>query len=1145
MTKEIGSLRTRLSFEKTGESDITSLTRDLKGVRSEMNNFRASSREYRTSMKGMHQESDILTRRLKVQKEEVSELKRRYDSAREATGENSAKTKDLAAQYNNAQAEMKRTQGQLDRLNQVIKTQESRWTKLGNGMEKYGAKLTKFGDSATRFGRTYSMRVTAPIVGAGIAALKVGMDFEEGMSKVQAISGATGEEMSTLSGLAKEMGSTTKFSATEAAGGMEFLAMSGMDTNEIIATMPGLLDLAASSGMELARAADIATNILSGFGYEADQAGRLSDVLAKGASTANTNVEQLGAAMETVAPIASLVGLEIEGLTAGVGKMSDAGIQGQKAGRMLRQGILRLSDPTGKAADLIKELGINVFDADGNMKDLDKVVGELSGGLEGMDSKTQAAALSTIFGSESTAGWSALLKVGEKDLRAYTKELENSEGAAKEMADTMQDNAKGAITELKSALEGAGIAISEHLIPAVTDGVKWITDLVRKFGDLDDEQQKQILKWAGIVAAIGPASLAIGGVAKVTGGFLTVGGKLFKMMGKASGAGLIGRFALMGGPAGPVILAAGALGLLGVAAYNLFKDKEKLHEITTETADKFTEQADTLESLVEKYDELEIASKLTNDEFGRMVDIQKELESTQNPARVAELKDEYEHLRKKSGMTNAEIEEMIGLNKDIIDQSPDVEKSFTDKGNAIVESTDAVHEHIQSLRDLALEELIEQRYMALENEQTLLEENIGYNKEIAELNEDITRIMEQGSLSSEEIKDRMSEINGDLRSGKFTLEEREALQKELIELAEIESKGHLGLLEIMMDERDELQGKIDLNDEEIAKLEAINIAITDNLLGQVDINWEKGEGLNKLDETIQKLKDERAEIMKNMTEEERVNGVHDKYLEGLDQSISKHEEVKNQIKEETGYQSEHNAKVDEQNIKLKNAGLQYIDNEGNVRKVTVAQEGTNKKIGEGISKAYDLTQELRKDATKKVDVKDYGTAKGITDEASKAVTKKVSLNATWLNLSSAMSKITSGVRGAMPAYADGTSYHPGGLALVGEEGYELARHGSAWSMLGHGITNLPRGTEVFTHDESKSILRAMNNLPAYASGISSTGEASRVVGGLNNQQQQSRQPIVLEVHVTSELDGRVVGESVAEVVTEVQDRNKRVVESFA
>src|SRR5699024_6737209 len=203
MATEIGNLRTKLSFEKTGDSNLTELTRDLKGIRSEMNNFRASGRAYRTSMKGMKDESDILSRRLQVQRERVQELARRYEESKRINGENANATKELAAQYNNAQAQMKQTEQQLNRLNEMIRIQESRWTKLGDAMIKSGNMLKTAGAGLTRFGRSYTMRVTTPILAAGAAALKVGMDFEEGMSKVQAVSGASGDDLEALREKAK------------------------------------------------------------------------------------------------------------------------------------------------------------------------------------------------------------------------------------------------------------------------------------------------------------------------------------------------------------------------------------------------------------------------------------------------------------------------------------------------------------------------------------------------------------------------------------------------------------------------------------------------------------------------------------------------------------------------------------------------------------------------------------------------------------------------------------------------------------------------------------------------------------------------------------------------------------------------------
>lgn len=394
-----------------------------------------------------------------------------------------------------------------DKAKDFVKNAEG-WKKAENNIKNVGGALTKY--------------VTTPLAGVGTTAVMTVSSFDDSMSQVQAISGATGEEFEKLREMAKELGATTRFSASEAADGMTFLAMAGFDTQEVMATMPGLLDLAAASGMDLGRAADIASNVLSGFGLEAAEAGRVSDVLAAGASNANTSVEQLGDAMAVVAPVANTLGLDIEELTAAVGFMSDAGIQGSQAGRMLRQGLLRLASPTGEAADLIDELGINVFDAEGNMKSLDQVVAELENGLDGMSSQAQTAALSTLFGAESVAGWTAMLERGSGDLAEFTSELQRSEGAAANMAETMEDNIGGAFREMRSSIEGLLIAIGDELKPYVQDIAEVIGDWARKFTELDSSTKKIIISVGAFAAAIGPAAIALSTIISVGRNLITV-----------------------------------------------------------------------------------------------------------------------------------------------------------------------------------------------------------------------------------------------------------------------------------------------------------------------------------------------------------------------------------------------------------------------------------------------------------------------------------------------------------------------------------------------------------------------------------------------------------------------------------------------
>lgn len=427
---------------------------------------------------------------------------------------------DLARRLNNTEAEMKRYEGQLKKLNAEGKNTKMTFEQFDKQFRDVGRTLRNVG---TQVGITSGIGFMAMKRVLG-DVIKVTMDFETEMSKVQALSGATGDELEKLAQQAKDLGAATVFSAKEAADAQSFLAMAGFNVNQIYEAMPGLLDLAASSQMDLGRAADIASNIISGFGMEAEQAGKVADVLAHASSNANTNVEQMGDSMATVAPIAATLGMSLEDMAAGTMIMSDAGIQGSQSGRMLRQGLIRLSKPTGEAQKLIKKLGINVFDANGNMKSLDKVVAELDKGLKGMSSQSKAAALATLFGSESTAGWSALLAKGSKTIKNYTTDLKNAEGAAKRMADTMKDNLMGSVDELESAFEGLQIKLGEALLPTIRSGVDRLTGLIEKIDKLDDSTIETIARLALLTTGVLGVTTAVAGLVAGVGAFMAFAG---------------------------------------------------------------------------------------------------------------------------------------------------------------------------------------------------------------------------------------------------------------------------------------------------------------------------------------------------------------------------------------------------------------------------------------------------------------------------------------------------------------------------------------------------------------------------------------------------------------------------------------------
>lgn len=246
------------------------------------------------------------------------------------------------------------------------------------------------------------------LAGVATAAAKTGADFESQMSRVKAISGATGEEFEKLKAQAIELGAETSFSASQAAEGMENLAAAGFTTTETMEAMPGLLDLAAASGEDLASSSDIAAAALRGFGMEASEAGHVADVLAENANRTNSSVAETGEAMKYVAPLARSAGLSFEETAAAIGIMANAGIQGSQAGTTLRGAISRLSKPTDDMQNAMDDLGISFYDADGKMKSLSDQVGMLRNAMAGMTDEQKNNYLVTLYGQESLSGMLAL-----------------------------------------------------------------------------------------------------------------------------------------------------------------------------------------------------------------------------------------------------------------------------------------------------------------------------------------------------------------------------------------------------------------------------------------------------------------------------------------------------------------------------------------------------------------------------------------------------------------------------------------------------------------------------------------------------------------------------------------------------------------
>lgn len=376
----------------------------------------------------------------------------------------------------------------------------------------FSDRMQQTGKRVRGVGETMSATVTTSVAAVGTAAIATAGDFEQSMQRVAAVSGATGSEMEEMTELAKELGSSTQFSASQAAEGMQFLSMAGFDTKETMSALPGVLDLAAAGATDLGSAADTASNILSGYGMEASEVGEVNDVLAKTFSSTNTDLSMLGESFKVVAPIANDAGLAFEETSAAIGLLGNAGIQGSEAGTALRSSISRLLNPTDEVSSALSGLGVSVTDAQGELLPLVDIVGQLE------DAGADTADLMTIFGEEAGPAMASLVGEGSDALKGLTGDLQNAGGTASEIAETQMEGFNGGVKELKSALQSLAIEVADS---GLLDWATQLTEKVTSWVQSASQAHPWLLKLGvilGVVAAVvGPLLIVIGALISAIG----------------------------------------------------------------------------------------------------------------------------------------------------------------------------------------------------------------------------------------------------------------------------------------------------------------------------------------------------------------------------------------------------------------------------------------------------------------------------------------------------------------------------------------------------------------------------------------------------------------------------------------------------
>lgn len=592
---------------------------------------------------------------------------------------------------------------------------------------------------------TITAATGAGAVAAGTAAINAGKSFEAGMGEVQAISGASRKDLEALTNKAKEMGATTKFSATQASEGLKYMAMAGWNSQQMIDGLPGVMNLAAASGEDLGTVSDIVTDALTAMGLKAGDSAHFADVLATAASSSNTNVAMMGETFKYAAPLAGTLGYNIEDLSQAIGLMANAGIKGSQSGTSLRSILTRLASPPSDAAKAMEKYGISIKNSDGSMKSLMEVMENMRDSLQGLPEDEKAAAASAIGGQEAMSGLLAIVDASESDFNKLSKAIDNASGAAQDQADIMNDNLQGALYELGSAAESAGIELYDNIknpakkaVRAAATEIRSLSTTIKDNGIeaiVPEETITTVKNLGNTAKSIGATGLrALGGGAKLisenmqvalplatsflvvmkgytvvktiataftetqaamTGASTVMTGlgtvvRLFtgEAMAATTATGLLSAgVATLGGPIGVAILACGAL-TAGVAAYTLTQ-KDGSYE-----QDKFSKKIEAAAK-----EQREYSKQIKQSQRERLDSINE----TQTEAEKADvLYNKLESLisvEKKSAGQKKQIKSIVEQLNSIL---PGLNLQYDEQKDKLNQSTSAIKKNIQALKEQAM-----------------------------------------------------------------------------------------------------------------------------------------------------------------------------------------------------------------------------------------------------------------------------------------------------------------------------------------------------------------------------------------------------------------------------------------------------------
>lgn len=724
---------------KTAEKSIKTLNNELKLNKTQLEGNKES-------IELLGQKLELLRDKYKKQTEIVENTRKEYEKAIEVYGKDSTEVENLKNKLIQAETKQQSISNTIKETNNQLELQSSKLTTSGDKLERFGETTSKVGDKIEKAGNKLSI-LSIGVATLGGISLKTSASFETSILKVAATMGITKKEIENgsesykiLEEAAKRCGETTKYSASEAADALNYLALAGYDAKKSAEVLPKVLNLAAAGDLELATASDMVTDAMAALNLETKDLDKYINEMARTSQKSNTNVAQLGEATLTVAGTAKLANMSLETMNAELGILANNGIKGAEGGTHLRNIILSLTSPTDSAATALKNLGINVSDSKGNIRDLNDIMSNFNEKLNELNDEEKTNIISTIFNKTDISAVNALIKGSGDEFANLKKEISNCDNTAQDMADTMNSGLEGEMTLLKSQTESIVITMGRKLMPTAKKVVGKISDLATSFSELTDEQVESIVKTGAFVVALGPV-VKIGGKAISTIGN---GVKSIDTLSKAIGVlktdtksgikevdNLAKTISNLKSPAG--IATIGITALAGALVYLAINQSEATKE-TIEFAEKMAEQRKEYEEYNQSIDETTNANLAQIDS-------------------VSKLKDELVTLVDENGNVKQEYESRVDFILNQLNKALGTEYKLN--GN-VIESYKQLQDEIDTTIEKKRAEIIlnskEQKYQkAIETEEEAVEN-------LKNAHDNLGMSIEEARKKHDKLKDQMEQF---------------------------------------------------------------------------------------------------------------------------------------------------------------------------------------------------------------------------------------------------------------------------------------------------------------------------------------------------------------------------------------------------